>query len=81
MRRCILVSTDCQTGEKNKRKKKNGSSKLSSARTTVQTLQEWVHIVSDFTQCHFNTEQRVDGVSVFYKRTKLSEQFSFFTKL
>lgn len=38
-----------------------------------------MHIVSYFTQCHFNTEQRVDGVSVL-KRTKLREQFSFFHK-
>lgn len=35
--------------------------------------------MSYFTQCHFNTEQRVDGVSVL-KRTKLREQFSFFHK-
>lgn len=35
--------------------------------------------MSYFTQCHFNIEQRVDGVSVL-KRTKLCEQFSFFHK-
>lgn len=78
---CVDVSLCLPTAKRGKKKyrKKKGSSKLSSARTTVKTLQEWVHIVSYFTQCHFNTEQRVDGVSVL-KRTKLREQFSFFHK-
>lgn len=77
---CVDVSLCLPTAKRGKKKlrKKKGSSKLSCART-VKTLQEWVHIVSNFTQCHFNTEQRVDGVSVL-KRTKLREQFSFFHK-
>lgn len=78
---CVDVSLCLPTAKRGKKKyrKKKGSSKLSCARTTVKILQERVHIVSYFTQCHFNTEQRVDGVSVL-KRTKLREQFSFFHK-